>query len=34
MTVQRRLRSGLAHLHQLLRPGVPAAVVASAAPGC
>jgi RNA polymerase sigma-B factor len=34
MTVQRRLRSGLAHLHQLLRAGVPVAAVASAAPGC
>jgi RNA polymerase sigma-B factor len=34
MTVQRRLRSGLAQLHQMLRPGVPAAAVASAAPGC
>jgi RNA polymerase sigma-B factor len=34
MTVQRRLRSGLAHLHQLLRGGAPAVAVASAAPGC
>jgi RNA polymerase sigma-B factor len=34
MTVQRRLRSGLARLHQLIRPGVPAGGVASAAPGC
>lgn len=34
MTVQRRLRSGLARLHQLLRPGVPGLPVASAAPGC
>lgn len=33
MTVQRRLRSGLARLHQLLRPGVPGLPVASAAPG-
>jgi RNA polymerase sigma-B factor len=34
MTVQRRLRSGLARLHQLLRPGVPAPAVASVAAGC
>ena len=34
MTVQRRLRSGLARLHQLIRPGVPAAGAASGAPGC
>jgi RNA polymerase sigma-B factor len=34
MTVQRRLHSGLARLHQLLRPGVPGVCVASAAPGC
>ena len=34
MTVQRRLRSGLARLHQLLRGGAPAVAVASAAPGC
>lgn len=34
MTVQRRLRSGLAHLHQLLRAGSPVAGVASAVPGC
>lgn len=34
MTVQRRLRSGLARLHQLLRPGVPGLSAASAAPGC
>jgi RNA polymerase sigma-B factor len=34
MTVQRRLRSGLAQLHQLLRAGVPGAAVASVVPGC
>jgi RNA polymerase sigma-B factor len=33
MTVQRRLRSGLARLHQLLRPGAPQLPVASAVPG-
>ena len=34
MTVQRRLRSGLARLHQLLTPGVPAPAVASVVAGC
>jgi DNA-directed RNA polymerase specialized sigma24 family protein len=34
MTVQRRLRSGLARLHELLRPAVPGQRVPSAAPGC
>jgi RNA polymerase sigma factor, sigma-70 family len=34
MTVQRRLRSGLTRLHQLLRPAAPGVAVASAAPGC
>jgi RNA polymerase sigma-B factor len=34
MTVQRRLRSGLARLHQLLRPAVPVVSAASAVPGC
>lgn len=34
MTVQRRLRSGLARLHQLLRAAAPEVAAASAAPGC
>lgn len=34
MTVQRRLRSGLTRLHELLRPGVPGRPGRSAVPGC